>query len=305
MAVAAKLLVILMTLLGSSAAWDAGALLDEMPVIHMLRPLQSSGGGLSLHADMPCDSWRLAVETNNRRDWSTVPANCEQYVGNYMMGGHYRADSKVVVDEAIAYAQGLKLGGGGKEVWVFDVDETTLSNLPYYAKHGFGAEPYNWVEFTKYAQQANAPALPETLRLYNELKELGIKPVILTGRREDKRNATDHNLRNQGYLGYEKLLLKPVDVKVPGIVFKSGERKKLVDAGYVIVGNIGDQWSDILGAPEGARTFKLPNPMYYTSARAILISPSAFNNTISIVRTDGSTVHSLMDAYHEFISVIK
>ncbi|KAE8802877.1 Stem 28 kDa glycoprotein [Hordeum vulgare] len=24
------------------------------------------------------------------------------------------------------------------EVWVFDIDETTLSNLPYYAKHGFG-----------------------------------------------------------------------------------------------------------------------------------------------------------------------
>lgn len=270
MAVAAKLMVILVTLLsllGISAAWDAGALLDEMPVIHMLRPLRSSRGGLGLHnADVPCDSWRLAVETNNRRDWRTVPTSCEAYVGNYMMGGHYRADSKAVVDEAIAYAQGLlELGGGasGKEVWVFDVDETTLSNLPYYAKHGFGAEPYNSVEFGNYAKEANAPALPETLRLYGKLQELGIMPVILTGRREDKRNATEQNLKNEGYVGYEKLLLKPVDARVSGMEFKSGERKKLVDAGYVIVGNIGDQWTDILGAPEGARTFKLPDPMYY------------------------------------------
>ncbi|KAK0597327.1 hypothetical protein LWI29_024079 [Acer saccharum] len=28
--------------------------------------------------------------------------------------------------------------GDGKEIWVFDIDETILSNLPYFAKHGFG-----------------------------------------------------------------------------------------------------------------------------------------------------------------------
>ncbi|KAI5013105.1 hypothetical protein ZWY2020_028059 [Hordeum vulgare] len=37
-----------------------------------------------------------------------------------------------------AYVDSLKLAGNGKEVWVYDIDETTLSNLPYYAKHGFG-----------------------------------------------------------------------------------------------------------------------------------------------------------------------
>ena len=65
-----------------------------------------------------------------------------------------------------------------------------------------------WGEFTKYLLEANAPALPETLRLYEKLKELGIKPVILTGRREDKRSATKKNLEEAGYLGYEKLLMK-------------------------------------------------------------------------------------------------
>lgn len=56
---------------------------------------------------------------------------------------------------------------------------------------------------------------------------------------------------------------RPQFAKVSAWVFKSGERKKLEDAGYVIVGSIGDQWSDLLGAAEGARTFKLPGPMYY------------------------------------------
>ncbi|TVU17124.1 hypothetical protein EJB05_33139, partial [Eragrostis curvula] len=263
---AAVVLVAFLATTTSSGAWRIPAeVVDEYaaPLIHMLRPLASSGGHLGRSAGVPCDSWRFAVETNNARDWRTVPEHCEWYVGNYMMGGHYAEDSKAVVDEAVAYAESLNLTGTGKEVWVFDVDETTLSNLPYYAKHGFGAEPFNSKAFGDYAKEANAPALPETLRLFNRLKSLGIKPVILTGRREDKREATAKNLERAGYYGYEKLLVKPQDARVSSMVFKAGERKKLEDAGYIIVGNIGDQWTDILGAPEGARTFKLPDPMYY------------------------------------------
>ncbi|XBI76685.1 hypothetical protein VPH35_069889 [Triticum aestivum] len=105
------------------------------------------------------------------------------------------------------------------------------------------ATPYNWTSFQGYARQASAPALSETKRLYNKLLSVGIKPVILTGRREAQRTATITNRSS--------------------VTFKSGERQKLLDAGYVTVGNIGDQWSDILGTPEGARTFKLPDPMYY------------------------------------------
>ena len=49
------------------------------------------------------------------------------------------------------------------------------------------------------------------------------------------------------------------------VAYKSNERKKLEQSGYRIVGNIGDQWSDILGTNVGNRTFKLPDPMYYIS----------------------------------------
>lgn len=104
--------------------------------INLLRPLRGSGGHPA--NGVSCESWRFAVETNNIRDWKTVPATCEQYVGNYMLGDRYREDSIAVTSEAIAYAESLKLKGDGNDVWVFDVDETVISNLPYYAQHGFG-----------------------------------------------------------------------------------------------------------------------------------------------------------------------
>jgi hypothetical protein len=142
MAMARMLLLVAMALVGSCSAWmqTSSADMDEAvaPVIHPLRQLLGSGRELASRGGVACDSWVLGVEAHNVRDWKTVPANCEGYVGHYMLGRHFRRDSKVVVDEALAYAETLKLAGKGKEVWVFDIDETTLSNLPYYANHGFG-----------------------------------------------------------------------------------------------------------------------------------------------------------------------
>ncbi|KAK9228988.1 hypothetical protein WN944_021945 [Citrus x changshan-huyou] len=45
------------------------------------------------------------------------------------------------------------------------------------------------------------------------------------------------------------------------VVHKSSERQKLTMKGYRIIGNIGDQWSDLLGTNTGNRTFKLLEPM--------------------------------------------
>ncbi|VAH98834.1 unnamed protein product [Triticum turgidum subsp. durum] len=239
----------------SCSAWEptirmptaeaAAAAVDDAvaPLIHALRPLLGSSGELGSRGGVPCDSWRLGVEAYNVRDWKTVPANCEGYVGHYMLGSHFRRDSKVVIDQAIAY----------------------VDNLPYYATHGFGARPYNATSFDAYVLEGTAPVLPETKRLYYKLLKVGIKPVFITGRTEDKRAITVGNLRSQGISGWMNLTLKQPGFHGSAISYKSAERKKLQDAGYVIVGNIGDQWSDLLGAPEGARTFKLPDPLYYIS----------------------------------------
>ncbi|CAL4910002.1 unnamed protein product [Urochloa decumbens] len=260
-AAATARLVVLFVALVAGSAWAAQKKehVATAPAIHALRPLLGSGSDLGV----PCDSWRLAVEANNKRNWKTVPASCEDYLGHYMLGEHYRRDSAVVIDEAVAYAEGLELAGNGTEVWVFDIDETSLSNLPYYATHGFGTKLYNATSFNEYVLEGSALVLPETQRLFDKLISLGIKPVFLTGRTEDKRAITVANLCHQGYSGWMELLLKPIGFKSTAIVYKSGERQKLQDGGYIIVGNIGDQWSDILGVPEGGRTFKLPDPLYY------------------------------------------
>ncbi|WOK96878.1 hypothetical protein Cni_G05586 [Canna indica] len=250
----------------SSEVWPpAGTLREPHAIQFRLRPLSGSGG---TPADgVTCQSWRLGVETNNVRDWKTIPASCESYVGHYMLGGLYREDSAVVAAEAAAYAEGLQLGGDGKvDVWVFDVDETTLSNLPYYAQHGFGVEEYNNTLFQAWVDEGTAPALPESLKLYKKLVSLGIKIVFLTGRWEEKREITSANLKAEGFHTWEKLILKgEADEASTALVYKTAARKKMEEEGYRIVGNMGDQWSDILGVPEGGRTFKLPDPMYYLS----------------------------------------
>ena len=43
---------------------------------------------------------------------------------------------------------------------------------------------------------------------------------------------------------------------------EAAERKKLVDQGYTIIVNMGDQMSDLDGG-FAERTYKLPNPFYF------------------------------------------
>ncbi|CAL5096731.1 unnamed protein product [Urochloa decumbens] len=240
----------------------------EPPRLEMVTsaaPPGLTGSRARAAAAAACASWRLGVETNNIRGWYSIPAECRGYVSDYMFGDRFRQDCAVAAREAAAYAETLELAGDGREAWVFDVDDTALTNLPYYADTGFGAQPYNATYFDEYVANATAPPLPEVLELYEKLLALGIKVVFITGRHDYQREPTVKNLRSAGYHTWEKLVLKPSSLRLGSSVvpYKSGERQKLVDAGYRIVGNMGDQWSDLVGAPEGDRTFKVPDPMYY------------------------------------------
>ncbi|XWS34330.1 hypothetical protein CRYUN_Cryun21dG0030300 [Craigia yunnanensis] len=118
-------------------------------------------------------------------------------------------------------------------------NETTLSNLPCYAEHGFGVEPFNATLFNKWVMEGKAPALPESLKPYRKLLSLVIKAVFITGRAEDQRSATATNLSNVGYHIWERLILKePSYLGKPSVEYKSNERKKLEKNGYSIIGNI-------------------------------------------------------------------
>ena len=51
-------------------------------------------------------------------------------------------------------------------------------------------------------------------------------------------------------------------VSCPTIQYKSGTRAYIESQGYDIVGDFGDQFSDLLGG-YAEKTFKMPNPNYY------------------------------------------
>ncbi|KAK3004977.1 hypothetical protein RJ639_019821 [Escallonia herrerae] len=237
---------------------------DSLPNhIHLLMP--HSGHRLP---EINCLSWRLAVETDNVRDWDVVPDACEDYVGRYMLGNQYRDDCNAVGDAALGYAASLKLAGDGKDMWVFDIDETALSNLPYYARSdvAFGAKRYNRTKFSEWIQAGKAPAVPAVLSLYNQLISLGFRIAFITGSSELYRESRVFNLKNAGYHSWEKLIFKSIAERgTKSVVFKSKKRKELEGGGYRILGNMGDQWSDLIGTNVGNRTFKLPDPMYYVS----------------------------------------
>ena len=78
------------------------------------------------------------METNNAGKWDRVPARCAAFVKDYMAGERYSSDSSVIGNLSSAFAKSVRLVGDGRDAWVFDIDETLLSNLPYYAENGFG-----------------------------------------------------------------------------------------------------------------------------------------------------------------------
>ncbi|KAL0354613.1 UNVERIFIED_CONTAM: hypothetical protein Sradi_3908200 [Sesamum radiatum] len=82
--------IILATLVSTSGAESD----DVFNPIHLLRP-RSGSGGLRME-ELDCQSWQLAVETNNLQGWELVPASCEEYVGHYMLGQQYRKDCDMV-----------------------------------------------------------------------------------------------------------------------------------------------------------------------------------------------------------------
>nr|AMS24685.1 VSP-like protein 2 [Ipomoea batatas]GMC65819.1 acid phosphatase 1-like [Ipomoea batatas] len=213
---------------------------------------------------LKCASWRFAGEANNLNPWKTIPEECAGYVKDYMTGKGYESDLLRASEEAGVYAQNVELGGDGKDVWVFDVDETLISNLPYYYEHGFGLEVFDSVEFDKWVEKGVAPAIKSSLKLYQDIKRLGFKAFLLTGRSDRHREVTVENLKNAGFQDWDKLVLRlPEDHVKSATTYKSEKRSQMVEEGFRIVGNSGDQWSDLLGSSMSQRSFKLPNPMYF------------------------------------------
>jgi 5'-nucleotidase (lipoprotein e(P4) family) len=166
------------------------------------------------------------------------------------------ADAMVELDRLVRFRR-----AGTKLAVVLDIDETALSNYAEIVQADFAYDPAAW---NQWVDQASAPAIPGTLRFYEEAEKLGVAVFFITGRPESQRAATEKNLRSQGYTQWAGLTLRaPGEAKTPTVIYKSGARQRIVAAGYRIAVNMGDQMSDLNGSPQAQVSVKLADPFYY------------------------------------------
>ena len=189
----------------------------------------------------------------------TLALSLCQDVEDFHTGGGYDLEMSDVLTNAQVYA-----GAGvaaNNSVWVFDVDETSLSGYTEMLSIGFGYVAklsHEWI------LSASAPALPQTQALYKQLIGAGYRVIFLTGRKDIESDATRANLISVGYTVFDTLITRvPAEYNLTATAYKSARRTQLVEQeGYNIVGCVGDQWSDLHGPYTGFKV-KLPNYIYY------------------------------------------
>lgn len=193
----------------------------------------------------------------------TLKDEVRQYHACTCKCGCYGKDVDLQANRAIAFLKhrAAVVKPGEKLAIVLDIDETSLSNWDEMDKAGFA---YQKDAFNAWVESAKAPAIDGTLRLVNEAHRLGVNVFFLTGRPESQRAATEQNLRSAGYDAWEELILrKPGQEKSTALEYKSAERARLTAAGYKLIVNVGDQWSDVKGNPQAEYSVKYPDPFYF------------------------------------------
>src|SRR5262249_62229810 len=101
------------------------------------------------------------------------------------------------------------------------------------------------------------------LALARRARELNVAVFFISARPPEIKEATERNLRAEGYEWTAVIVLPPGQPSFSSAAdFKAPERRKIAEQGYTILLTMGDQDSDLAGG-YAERTFKLPNPVYY------------------------------------------
>ncbi len=152
------------------------------------------------------------------------------------------------------------------EVVIFDIDETVIqTDWSIIRPDTPKPEESLW----KWMDYGIGTRIEPIFRLYEYVVERGYVVFFITGRDIGKKAATEKNLKNEGFSSWQGITYNPrtPDGKYlifpKSEIFKTAARWSLVERGYDIVLNIGDQESDFAGGYSG-KCFKLPNPFYTT-----------------------------------------
>jgi predicted secreted acid phosphatase len=200
----------------------------------------------------------------------TIPSlyDTQARIARYISSGQYDKEFAAVVRRAEAYLE-RRAGAVSKPAIVLDIDETSLSNWPAYRINGWSritAGPcdldHGPCGIRAWQAMAASKALAPTLELARRAEALGVAVFFITGRPPGLRDATERNLRQEGYRPAAVILLPEGATFESAADFKAPERRKLAEQGYTIILNMGDQESDLRGG-YAEKTFKLPNPVYF------------------------------------------
>ncbi|HCY75286.1 MAG TPA: hypothetical protein DHV28_05150 [Ignavibacteriales bacterium] len=178
-------------------------------------------------------------------------------VKDYYESGKYDAEMNNVIKEAKEKFENVEVKKNS--VVIFDVDETALNNYGLAKQMGFG---YVYDLNKKWNEELKAPAIKQTQELYFYLLNKGFKVIFITGRNFNEYDVTYKNLFQAGYTEFDTLITQREDEQnLKTQSFKSKKRAELTNQGYEIVGNVGDQWTDLNGVNSGIQ-IKLPNYLY-------------------------------------------
>jgi predicted secreted acid phosphatase len=187
----------------------------------------------------------------------------------YHDSGDYDRDLAVVAHEADLWIA-QRAAKVARPALVLDIDETSLSNWPVIKADDYGyvipgpctnlpEGPCGWQAWDLLGRDV---ALDATLKTFQQAKANKVTVFFITGRPESRRLATERNLREAGYGGYERLYMTPDGAHYQSAAdYKAPVRKRIEDDGYTIIANMGDQPSDLAGG-HAEKVFLLPDPFY-------------------------------------------
>jgi predicted secreted acid phosphatase len=212
---------------------------------------------------------------------TNVVNDIKAYYGDTAVGGEHYASADSSYARQLAgieakakkdLAQGLRhVGHGKKAAIVLDVDDTSVLTYNYELEVGFNYTP---ASNQAYLDTKDMPPVFGMDTLANWAADQGVTVFWITGRPEAQRADT---VRNLGAVGYKAapdtahLFLKnsanppaylSCGATCTTVEYKSGTRAHIESLGYDIIGNFGDQYSDLSGG-HADKSFKLPNPMYF------------------------------------------
>jgi acid phosphatase len=154
----------------------------------------------------------------------------------------------------------LAAGVQGRPAVVFDIDDTLLSSFEVLRRQDFALNACGREALIEAVLAYQLPAIKPMRELYVELYRK-VSVFIVSDRNEGLRIPSMENLVRAGFPGWHGFFMPASDARTTAAEFKAQVRKGLVEQGYVILANVGDQDSDFAGGHSEA-DFRVPNYLY-------------------------------------------